>query len=50
MTMIALDARREQLDLTLAVVARREHALAKLDQLPHRFLLELQPQILQIDA
>ena len=42
MIMIALSARREQLELALAVVARREHALTKLDQLPHRFLLELQ--------
>ena len=43
-------ARGEQLELSLLVVPCREHALAKLDQLAHRFLLELQPQIPQIDA
>src|SRR6185437_11197500 len=42
-------ARAEELDLPAAVIARREHALAQLEQLAHRLLLELEPEIAQID-
>ena len=50
MIMIALALAASSSSLPLAVVAGREHALAQLDQLAHRFLLELQPQVLSIDA
>ena len=42
-------ARAKELDLAIGLVPARQYTLTKLDELPHRFLLELQPQILEIN-
>ncbi len=50
MIMIVLMLAREKLDLLRAFVPRREHALAKLEQLAHRLLLELQRKSRAVDV